>query len=67
MPLIVVGYITVDLLSKRPAKVHQVLYDPKIDEIIFASGENEGERLSQEDILDNTSYLLNNYAEILSK
>ena len=67
MPLMVVGYIVGDWLSRRPVKNHQITYDPKINEIIYDSRENEGERLSQEEILGNTSYLLNHYAEILSK
>jgi hypothetical protein len=65
IPLFVVGTIIVDLLLRQPAKVNQMSYDSKIDDIIYSSGENDGFRLSQEEILDNTSYFLNNYAEIM--
>jgi hypothetical protein len=59
IPLIVVSYIVVDLFSKRTANP-QPSYDSKIDEKIHATGENNGERLSQKEILDNTSYVVNN-------
>jgi uncharacterized protein YneF (UPF0154 family) len=69
VPGIVVGYIIVDLflLSKHKITASQISYDPRIDEKIHERGENNGGRLSQEEILDNTAYLLNNYAAILSK
>jgi hypothetical protein len=60
IPLIVISYIIVDLFSKRTAKVSKASYDSEIDEKIHATGENNGDRLSQDEILDNTSYLVDN-------
>jgi uncharacterized protein YneF (UPF0154 family) len=65
LPVIVVGYIMTDLFSKRKVTGSQISYDPKIDEKIHERGKNNGERLSQKEILDNTVCMLDNYADIL--
>jgi hypothetical protein len=68
IPLAVVAYIFVDLKSSKYATfVPRMSYDKKIDELNHASGENCGERLSQSEILANTEYMLDNYADILTK
>jgi Flp pilus assembly protein CpaB len=59
--------IGIDVWLHRPKKVNKMSYDQRINDVLFASGENEGERLSQEEILKNASYLSNNYVDILSK
>ena len=67
IPLIVVGYIVMDLWSKTPAKIPQMSYDKEIDDINHDSLPNDGDRLSQFDILENSKYMVNNYANVLSK
>ena len=66
VPLIVAGYIIGDLLSKRTTRIHQS-NGSKIDDIIYDYAGNEGERLYRNEIIENTSYCLNNYADILLK
>jgi hypothetical protein len=65
IPLIVVVYIIVDLFSKRTVKPPVMLYDKEIENAIHETGRNHGDRLTQQEILDNTKYILEQYNDIL--
>ena len=67
IPLVVIGYIIWDLQSKLTVKIPQMSHDAKIDDINHDSDVNNGNRLSQSEILENTDYMLDNYADILLK
>jgi hypothetical protein len=66
-PLVVIAYIIWDLSSKHVAKVPKMSYDPKIDDKSYDCGENDGDILPQDEVLKNTAYIVDNYAEILLK
>jgi hypothetical protein len=65
VPLVVIGYIIWDLQEKYPVKVPKMSYDAEIDDTNHDCGENNGDRLSQSEILENTAYMLDNYADLL--
>jgi hypothetical protein len=65
VPVIVVVYITWDLLSsKYTVKFVEMLYDKTIDKINFESMDNTGDRLSQSKVCENTQYIVDNYKDI---
>jgi hypothetical protein len=55
----------VTLLGTNNPKIPAMSWDAEVDEINHATMKNEGDRLSQSEIIENTEYLLNNYADIL--
>jgi len=67
IPVIVIFYIVWDLKTMHIVKNPQMTNDPSYKQMNHESGLNTGERLSQEEILENTVYLVKNYTYILLK
>jgi hypothetical protein len=66
VPIIVIAYIVWDLIShKYTVKFAEMSYDKKIDEINHESMSNTGYRLSQNEICENTKYIVDNYKDII--
>ena len=63
MPLIVVGYIIIDLYSSKKNKSSVILNNKEIDEVLHDTNDNHGERKSKKTIIDNTDYILNTYSD----
>jgi hypothetical protein len=69
MPAIVIGVILMEYLPKRRTVIdpksrvtsNKQQPNPEIEKILKQRGKNTGKRLSQEKIIDNTIYILDNY------
>lgn len=62
VPVVVIGYIVYDLWHNkyvRKSLIVDMPYDKKIDDIIRDPEFNEGVRISQEEILENSMNVLN--------
>jgi hypothetical protein len=65
VPIIVIAYIVWDLFShKYTLKIPEMSCDKGIENI-HKHWRNYGDRLTQEQILDNTKYLLERYNDVL--
>jgi hypothetical protein len=66
MPVIATAYIAWDLIShKHTKKFAEMSYDKIIDEINHESMPNTGYRLSQNEILENTRYIVDNCKDFI--
>jgi methionine salvage enolase-phosphatase E1 len=65
MSVLVIYYIATEFLPKKKVKIDKVLVehqpDPEVEKILSKRGKNKGESLSQQKVVDNTAYILDNY------